>query len=77
MKDTITVNVYNTTFESKDFICSFQMKKYKNIKTIKKKLIDFIRLQEDEKNQKFRFYCFDLYHYNMKIKESDLNNINY
>jgi len=68
----ITVNVYNNNYESKNYICSFKMNKYKQLATIKKKLKEFIQQQQDEKNKKIRFYRFDLYHYNMKLSESDL-----
>jgi hypothetical protein len=48
------------------------MNKYKQLARIKEKLKEFIQQQQDEKHKKIRFYCFDLYHYQMKLTESDL-----
>ncbi len=70
--ETITVNVYNNNYDSKNYICSFKMNKYKQLTRIKKKLKEFVQQQQDEKHKKMLFYCFDLYHYQMKLTESDL-----
>ena len=70
--ETITVNVYTNNYESKNYLCSFKMNKYKQLARIKEKLREFIQQEEDEKHKKIRFYCFDLYHYQMKLSESEL-----
>ena len=65
--ETIKVTVYKTNYENKNYLTTFQIKKYKQLKRIKEKLKEFIQLQEDEKHNKILFYCFSI-----KLTESDL-----
>jgi len=75
MKKTTTINVYTFDYSNKNYLTSVEMPKYKQLKRIKKYLINFIKNQQDMKHKKVRFYCFDIYHdnYKMKLKETDLN----
>lgn len=79
MKDLkeITVNVYNCNYDNSNYITSFKIKNYKRLIDIKKRLIDFIRLQKDMEHKKMRFYCFKLDNNIGQFRETDLNYINY
>ena len=57
----ITINVFNVTHtDSKNYICSIEMPKYKQLKRIKNFLREYIRKQSatDFNQGRCRFYVF-------------------
>ena len=55
MENKIKVTVYKTNYENKNYLCTFEIKKYQQLKRIKEKLREFILMQEEEKHKKCYF----------------------
>ncbi len=73
MENNIRVTLYKSNYENKSYLCTFEIKKYQQLKRIKQKLREFIQLQQDEKHKTMIFYCSSIEYFNIKLNESHLS----